>query len=239
MKGGVSSRGSLEARMMKSIHTWAILLTAVLLTSSAASLSAEDWKTTDGKVYQNVTVVDSSSDAVTILHRDGGALVPLANLPPDIQKRFHYDPDKAKAAADARRKDDDADALALQAEMDQASKMRQAGPEAQDPDAPKANSSLAADGQTAFSAPASGDAGHHSIDELVASAHSLKSDPSDSSHHSIDELTAATLTLRRDLSDPTYHTTAHLTYMINSQGLGPDLSDPTHHSMNEISDSGL
>jgi beta-glucanase (GH16 family) len=63
---------------------------------------AEDWATSDGKTYRQITVVKIEDDAVTILDEDGGALVPLAVLPPDLQQRFHYDPDKAKMAA-ARR----------------------------------------------------------------------------------------------------------------------------------------
>ena len=83
-----------------------LLLSAVFLAGSFLSLRAEDWKTNDGKVYQDVKVVRSEPDAVTILHHDGGGRIPLANLPPDLQKRFHYDPAKAKAAADARARDD-------------------------------------------------------------------------------------------------------------------------------------
>jgi hypothetical protein len=224
---------------MKSNRTLALLLAAALLTSFATSLRAEDWKTTDGKVYQDVKVVESNPDAVTILHKDGGALVPLANLPPDLQKRFNYDPAKAKAAADARVNDDAANAQALQAEMNLASQQRQAGSEAQDTAAAGTAPSTNHAGGIASTPAASSDATHHSINDLASSAQSLKSDPSDATHHSIDDLSASTLTLRRDLYDPTYHTTAHLTYVINSQGLGPDPSDPNHHSMSEISDSGL
>jgi hypothetical protein len=69
-------------------------------------VSGEDWTTTDGKSYKSVTVVKVEADAVTILDSDGGALVPLQSLPSDLQKRFHYDPTKAKAAAQARKSDD-------------------------------------------------------------------------------------------------------------------------------------
>jgi len=222
---------------MKSNRTPALLLAAALLTSFATSLCAEDWKTTDGKVYQDVTVIDSKPDVVTILHRDGGASIPLANLPPDIQKRFNYDPAKAKVAADARVKDDAANAQALQAEMNLASQMRQAGPEAQDTGAAGTAPSTTHSDVAASTTPASSNATHHSIDDLASSAQSLKSDPSDATHHSIDDLSASTDSLRRDLYDPTYHTMAHFAYTIHS--LGPDPSDPNHHTMSEISDSGL
>lgn len=212
-------------KIMKSNRALPFLLTAALLASSAMSLRAEDWKTTDGKVYQDVTVVDSAPDAVTILHQDGGALVPLANLPPDIQKRFNYDPVKARAAAVARARDDAANALALQAEMDQASRMRQAGT---DP-------STANDANAPSTTPASTNT-HHSIDDLASSMHSLKADPSDSNHHTISDLADSLDSLKRDLSEPDYHTMAHLAAAMRSINAP---ADPTHHSMSAIADSGL
>jgi hypothetical protein len=72
------------------------------------------------EVYANVKVIKSEPDAVTILYRDGGALIPLANLPPDLQKRFKYDPAKAKVAAKDRAMTDSQDSKALAAEAEQA-----------------------------------------------------------------------------------------------------------------------
>src|SRR5476649_182739 len=74
---------------------------------------AEDWTTTDGKAYKSVTVVKVEDDAITILDEDGGALVPLAALPPDLQQKFHYDPAKAKLAADKRKAAADASDQAI------------------------------------------------------------------------------------------------------------------------------
>jgi hypothetical protein len=222
---------------MKSNRTLALLLAAALLASFTTSLWAEDWKTTDGKVYQNVTVIDSKPDAVTILHQDGGALVPLANLPPDIQKRFNYDPAKAKAAADARARNDAANALALQTEMDQTSQMRQPAPDAQDSGAPETDSSQANDEEAPSTTPASSKTTRYSIDAIASSMHSLKSDSSDSNHHSISDLAASIHSLRRDLSEPDYHTMAHLAASMRT--LSSDPSDPNHHSISEIADSGL
>jgi hypothetical protein len=214
-----------------------ILLAAAWLACPATSLWAEDWKTTDGKVYQDVEVIRSQPDAVTILHKEGGALVPLDKLPPDLQKRFNYDPVTAKAAADARVKDDAENAKALQAEMDQASEMRQPGAEPQDGSAAATSPSPADDAVDLSTTPASGDARHHSLAELDSYVHTLKVDSSDTTHHSIDELSATADTLRRDLYDPTYHTMAHLSYSMRL--LGPDPSDPNHHTISEIGDSGL
>jgi hypothetical protein len=86
---------------------------------------AEDWTTTDGKVYQGVKVVKIEDDAITIIYKNGGALVPLINLPPPLQHKFSYDPDRAKIAAEARKKADAENAKALQAEIDLAEKMKQ------------------------------------------------------------------------------------------------------------------
>src|SRR5277367_2921755 len=83
------------------------------------SVRAEDWTTITGKQYPDVTVLKVDPDAVTILYRDGGALIPLIELPENLQTRFHYDPAAAKAAADARDQADFENARALRAEYRQ------------------------------------------------------------------------------------------------------------------------
>ena len=103
-----------------------IVVIAILMAFALCSLSAfaEDWTTTDGTKYQNVRVVRVEDDAVTILYKDGGALIFLFKLPPDLQERFDYDPIKAKAAMEARAKDDAENAKALQAEIELADKLK-------------------------------------------------------------------------------------------------------------------
>jgi len=80
---------------------------------------AEDWVTTDGTKYQNVRVIRVEDDAITIIYKDGGALVPLFKLPPALQQKFDYDPVKAKLAAEARAKADKENAEELQREIEQ------------------------------------------------------------------------------------------------------------------------
>jgi len=105
----------------------AISASAMLSLLAAVSLAhAENWTTTDGKVYKGVKVMKLEPDAVTILYSEGGALVPLATLSPDLQEKFHYDPDKAKAAAAARAKSDKDNPAALEAEKVQAAKLKAA-----------------------------------------------------------------------------------------------------------------
>jgi hypothetical protein len=101
----------------------AIFLTVVLALCSTSGF-AEDWTTTDGTKYQNVQVIRVEDDAVTILYKDGGALIPLFKLPPSLQERFDYDPVKAKAAAEARAKADVENAKELQAEIELADKLK-------------------------------------------------------------------------------------------------------------------
>jgi hypothetical protein len=79
---------------------------------------AEEWTTNDGKTYKVISVSKYDNVGVTVLDKEGNytayRTIPLASLPPDLQKRFHYDPQSAatlKAQQDAR-------ALAAKAEAD-------------------------------------------------------------------------------------------------------------------------
>jgi hypothetical protein len=100
------------------------LFLAFVLALYATSAFAEDWTTTDGTKYQNVRIIRVEDDAVTILYKDGGALIFLFKLPPALQERFDYDPIKAKAAMEARAKADAESAKELQAEIEQADKLK-------------------------------------------------------------------------------------------------------------------
>ena len=99
-----------------------ILMAALMVFSS--HVFAEDWTTTDGIKYQNVKVVRVEDDAITIIYKDGGALVPLSKLSPALQDKYDYDPVKAKVAAAARTKADADNAKQLQAEIDLANKLK-------------------------------------------------------------------------------------------------------------------
>ncbi len=103
-----------------------IFFSAAALVLFSLSARAEDWTTTDGIHYQNVRVIRVEDDAITILYKDGGALVPLHKLPPALQQRFDYDPVKAKIAADARMKADAESARELQAEIELADRLKRA-----------------------------------------------------------------------------------------------------------------
>lgn len=53
--------------------------------------------TVNGVTYSNVTFRTVTPSTVTIFHSTGIATLPLAALPPDVQKSLGYDPEKARA----------------------------------------------------------------------------------------------------------------------------------------------
>ena len=106
------TRGSLRA-----VKSSVLLLVLALIALPAL---AEDWQTTDGTKYVNVRVIRVEDDAVTIIYRDGAALVPLFKLPPSLQAKFDYDPVKAKLAAEKRTQEDTENAKEMQAEIERA-----------------------------------------------------------------------------------------------------------------------
>jgi hypothetical protein len=57
---------------------------------------AEDWKTTDGKIYNDVTVISHDSKIVTINGTGGAATFPISYLDKDLQKRVINDNVTAK-----------------------------------------------------------------------------------------------------------------------------------------------
>jgi len=101
-----------------------VILWAFALALISTSAFAEDWTTSDGTNYQNVRVIRVEDDAITILYKDGGALIPLFKLSPVLQQRFDYNPIKAKAAAEARAKADVENAKELQAEIELTDKLK-------------------------------------------------------------------------------------------------------------------
>jgi hypothetical protein len=96
----------------------------IALVLIALPVFAEDWVTTDGTKYENVRVIRVEDDAITIIYKNGGALVPLFKLPAALQQKFDYDPIKAKIAAEARAKEDKENAEELQKEIELAAQIK-------------------------------------------------------------------------------------------------------------------
>jgi len=79
--------------------------------------SNADWVWTTSKgVFRDIQIVKIEADCVTIIHRDGGGLVPISELPLDIRRQLNYNPDAAAAAAAQRQQDDIASEKALEKE---------------------------------------------------------------------------------------------------------------------------
>jgi len=100
------------------------LFTISLLSFAATALS-EDFKTVNGKEYNDATVTRVEPDGIVLKTKSGITKVYFAELTKDVQERFHYVPEKASAYAaeqaanyaayqkqqeEARRQRDDADA---------------------------------------------------------------------------------------------------------------------------------
>jgi hypothetical protein len=96
-------------------------LSKILLVVCLASVSlADDFKTTNGKEYKNVTVSRQEPDGIFVTNAKAGVMVKLyfAELPKEVQERFGYKPEKAVAYQSAQQAASDQ----AQAAFDQAQK---------------------------------------------------------------------------------------------------------------------
>src|SRR6266480_1080540 len=58
---------------------------------------ADDFKTVEGKEYKNATVSRVEPDGIVIAFSGGIVKLPFTELPPEIQKKYGYDPQGAAA----------------------------------------------------------------------------------------------------------------------------------------------
>src|SRR5437867_10389661 len=70
---------------------------AILAALSASVALADDFKTTNGKEYKNVTVSRVEPDGIVLSSKSGISKVYFTELPKEVQERFHYDPEKGAA----------------------------------------------------------------------------------------------------------------------------------------------
>ena len=100
-------------------------LFTILLLSFAATALSEDFKTANGKEYNDATVTRVEPDGIVLKTKSGITKVYFVELTKDVQERFHYVQEKASAYSaeqaanyaayqkqqeEARRQRDDADA---------------------------------------------------------------------------------------------------------------------------------
>lgn len=78
------------------------ILSPLILAAAILAAKADDEKfpllKVGGDSYTNVTVTSVSATDIYFIHAGGTANVKLKNLPPELQKRFNFDPAKARAA---------------------------------------------------------------------------------------------------------------------------------------------
>ena len=67
-----------------------ICILAVLFISSESLALAEDFKTINGKEYKDATVMRVEMDGVVLRTKTGISKVYFAELPKDVQEKFHY-----------------------------------------------------------------------------------------------------------------------------------------------------
>lgn len=72
----------------------------LMLMLTMTPIMAEDW-TVAGKTYHDILVTQVEADKVHVTYEGGIGTIPLVSLPPDLRKKFSYDPEKAKQATDA------------------------------------------------------------------------------------------------------------------------------------------
>ena len=76
-----------------------VVKTLTLLTICVASIAlADDFKTNNGKEYKNATVTQVEADGIVVRTKTGISKLYFTELPEDVRKQFHYDPEKAAAA---------------------------------------------------------------------------------------------------------------------------------------------
>jgi hypothetical protein len=62
----------------------------ILATLFVSLVLAEDFKTTNGRVYKDATVIDVEADGIMLRTKSGISKVYFVELPKDVQERFHY-----------------------------------------------------------------------------------------------------------------------------------------------------
>lgn len=76
-----------------------LLVLAAVASISSVSLADEVQTliTTNGHRYEKARITEVTPISITIFHSTGVSRVPLSEFPPNVQRRFGYDEDKARA----------------------------------------------------------------------------------------------------------------------------------------------
>ena len=74
------------------------VLMTILVGLTFLCARGDDLVTRSGEVHHDYQVLSYDTGFVTIMDRDGGARIPLSELPASLQREYHYDPAAAAAA---------------------------------------------------------------------------------------------------------------------------------------------
>jgi sRNA-binding protein len=72
-----------------------IKVVTVLIFSVTAAALSDDFKTLNGKEFKDATITRVEPDGIVVKTKSGMSKVYFAELPKEVQERFHYDPQKA------------------------------------------------------------------------------------------------------------------------------------------------
>ena len=97
----------------------------ILVTTSASLALAEDFKTVSGRVYKEATISRVEADGIVLRTKTGISKVYFAELPKDVQERFHYGSATPTAKAVTQRIDQAESAKPPAAFVDHADKFAQ------------------------------------------------------------------------------------------------------------------
>jgi len=81
-----------DLRLPQEVNTK--VLTFLILLFTAAALS-DDFKTVNGKEFKDATITRVEPDGIVVKTKSGMSKVYFAELPKEVQERFHYDPQQA------------------------------------------------------------------------------------------------------------------------------------------------
>src|SRR5437773_442217 len=69
----------------------------ILMICFASTVLADDFKTTEGKEYKDATVSRIEPDGIVVRTKSGISKLYFVELPQEVQRRFNYEPQQARA----------------------------------------------------------------------------------------------------------------------------------------------
>jgi hypothetical protein len=84
-----------QPKALRFRRTMRLTLFTVFAVAFYSVACGEDFKTTDGTEYKNVTISRIEPDGVVVITSSGISKIYFRELPHGVQQRFHYDPVKA------------------------------------------------------------------------------------------------------------------------------------------------